>query len=558
MSDALSPFIKRVEAILSELSHGELKRRLLSHARELPASRREAFFELLESRPEDRTQATNLLSEIETFVKELESGAYFEGWGWDRDLEEERAFGDDSWAPTMDGLFAEAAKTFLAGEWSVAAPAYGRLLASLDLEEAFSGSEYPEEMLDTDLREARARYFRALYEATPPSERAATLRDALEDLGSEAWADFDLAAMADAHETPLTELESFLPPWIATLEAMELAGEYEDRHRVRVLAEATIQAEGTEGLARLARMHGDRHPLLYERWLDELMRANLLEEALDAAQEGAERTIEAFAAARLADRFAELAGKLNRPDSEELGRRLAWRKRPDGNRFLRLHQSLRTRDPGAQHLAAAELKAEDSDEYQLPASLGAMLRLLAEDLDLLLVATAKASPLGWSYGRSMGGALVPFLLVGASGVDALPGNPMLTALWRELASRDLHSSADAWLSEDEVREPGLSWEPLLMAAIARKLATPESRTKALNASREAAMRRIEAIVSGGHRKAYNRAAMLAVAVSEAMRVMGDRAGASAWLAQVRTTFPRHSAFKRELESAAKRSGIAKA
>ncbi|MGC8001019.1 hypothetical protein, partial [Salmonella enterica] len=67
-----------------------------------------------------------------------------------------------------------------------------------------------------------------------------------------------------------------------------------------------------------------------------------------------------------------------------------------------------------------------------------------------------------------------------------------------------------------------------------------------------------AIVSRGHRNAYDRAALLAVAVGEAMRAMGDRDGAATWLAQVRAAFPRHSAFKRELENAAKRSGRANA
>jgi hypothetical protein len=44
-------------------------------------------------------------------MAELESGAYFEGW-WACDCKEERAFDDESWAPTMDALFVEAAGFF--------------------------------------------------------------------------------------------------------------------------------------------------------------------------------------------------------------------------------------------------------------------------------------------------------------------------------------------------------------------------------------------------------------------------------------------------------------
>lgn len=552
MSNALSPFLKRVEAVLAQLSHDELKHRLLAHARELPASQREAYLELLASKPQQPKQTTDLLSAVETFVSDLESGVYYDGFGWDREYEGERAFGDESWAPTMDDLFAEAAKAFLAGDWPVASAAYGRLLGALDLEEAFSGVESPEFMLETDLGEARARYFRALYEAAAPAERPAILRDALDDLGPGAWANFDLGAMSDAHEAPLDGLEAFLPSWIALLEAMDFET-HAARYRVRALVDATQQTEGAPGLARLARLHGDRHPLLYERWLDELMRADLREEALDAAIEGAERALEGFEAARLADRYADLAQAMNQPAAEERGRRLAWRKQPESTRFLKLEQSLRQGGSRAQDLAADELKAAENAEYPLPDALQPMLALLAGDLERLLVATAEASPLGWSYGESAGSKLLPFLLVGASGVERLPESPMLASLWHELTSQGLRSSAALRESADATHEPGLSWELLLMEAIAQKLSTPQSRLRALKVASEAAMRRIEAIVSGGHRKAYGRAAILAVAVGEAMSILGDRPGASAWLTRVRTSFPRHSAFKREIESAIKRS-----
>lgn len=560
MSDALGPFLKRVESCLSQLSHDELERRLLSHARGLSAPQREAFLVLLEARPEPRKQSASLLEEIEAFVEELESGAYYEGWGWDRDYEEERVLGDESWAPTMDALFSEAARAFLAEDWSVAASAYGRLLGALDLEEAFSGAESPEQMLETDLSEARSRFFRAMYEATPPAERATALREALDELGSEAWATFDLAAMGDAHEVPLPDLESFLTSWVTTLDPLPLEPDYLDRYRSPVLAEAAFLAEGLGGLARLARAQGDRHPLFYERWLDELIRTDQPIEALDAAREGAERAIEGVAAAGLADRLAKLAGKMGKPDVEELGCRLAWRKQPSGIRFLKLHRCVRSQDPGGQHLATAELEAARRGEYRLPDHLGFMLKLLAEDLASILAATAKASPVGWTYGSTMGSASVPFLLVGASGAEKVSEGAVLATLWRELASRGVRSDtfADEGMVASVDRDTELSWEPLLTATIDRMMPTPASRKQALVGAREAATRRIEAIVSGGHRRAYGRAAQLAVSVGEAMSLMGDRAETTSWLVGVRATFPRHSAFKRELESAIRRSGLVRA
>lgn len=497
--DALGPFLKRMEVCLSKLSHQELKHRLLSHARSLSAPQREAFLELLEAKPGPRKPSTSLLDEIDGFVEELESGAYFEDLGWDRNYRVERAFGDESWAPTMDALFAEAARAFLAEDWSVAASAYGRLLGALDLEEAFSGTESPEQMLQTDLTEARIRYFRAVFEAAPPAERATTLRVALDELGSEAWATFDLAAMSDAHELPISDLESFLPSWTATLEAMQLEPDYLGRYRACILAEATFVAEGLGGLARLARAHGDRLSLYFERWLDELIRAGRLEEALDAAREGVERALEEIAAAKLADRLADLARSTGKPDLEVVGCRWAWRKQPSARRFLRLHRSMGSQDPCGYHLATTELEAAGRGEYRLPEHLSFMLKLLAEDLAAVLVTTAKASPVGWTYGSTMGSVAVPFLLVGSSGVEDLPEATVLASLWSDLESRGLHSLPDEedGLAENVDRRADLTWDPLLRAAIARVLSTPGSCEKALAAATEAVGRRIETIVSGG-------------------------------------------------------------
>lgn len=555
--DALGPFLKRVEACLAQLSHDELVRRLLSHARGLPARQREPFIELLETRPEPRKQSANLLEQIEAFVEELENGAYFEGWGWDRDYEEERALGDESWAPAMDALFAEASRAFLAEDWDVAASAYGRLLRALDLDEAFSGAESPEVMLDTDLTEARVRYFRAVFESAPPLERATALREAIQELGSEAWATFNLTALGEAAASPLPDLDSFLPSWVAALEALQLEPDYVDRYRARVLAEAAFLSEGVGGLAKLSRAYGDRLSLFYERWLDELIRADRSEEALDAAREGAERALEGIAAAGLADRLAELAWSMGRSDVAELGRRLAWRKQPSAIRFLKLHQSLRSRDPDGHRLSVEEREAASKGEYRLPDHLGCMLKLAADDLEAILAATAKASPLGWTYGSTMGSASVPFLLVGASGAEVLPDGAGLAGLWHDLVSRGLRPDpySTDWLEEKGDRPLGLTWEPLLRAAITRTVPTPASREKAMNVAREAVVKRIEAIVSGGHRKAYGRAAQLAVSVGEVMSLSGDRTEATSWLVGVRATYPRHSAFKRELESAIRRSRL---
>ncbi len=555
MSDSLGPFLKRVESIMTRLSHEELKHRLLSHARGLSAAHRAAFLEILAVSPAPAKSSSGLLDEIDAFVSELKGGVYFEGWGWDRDYGGERALGDESWAPAMDALFTEAARAFLAQDWSLAASAFGRLLKALALEEAFSGSEYPEDMLETDLSEARTRYLRAAYEAAPSSERARALLDAIHDLGPEAWRAVNLAAMGEACEAPMSDLALFLPAWVTVLEGVRLEPSYMDCDRIRALAEAGFMAEGVQGLARLAREQGDRHPVLYKRWLDELLRVDRRDDALAVAREGAERVIDGVDAATLADRLAGIARAMGRSDIEEYGCRLAWRKDPSSVRFLRLHRARRSSDPDGYRLAVAEVEAARLAEYRLPRKLGFMLDLLIEDLPSLLAATLKAAPVGWSSGSTLSSVSVPFLLVAASGVDKSTECATLSIFWRELTDARMHPEYNIDKGRDEnVGEDGeLSWEPLLRAAIERLTHPSASRRQALSGAREAAMRRIEAIVSGGHRDAYGRVAQLAVAVGEAMSALGDAPETTRWLAGVRASFPRHSAFKRELEAAMRRS-----
>ena len=97
----LGPFLERLAAALDRLSPDDLKARLLSQARELAANDREAFLarfadDALPPAAAPAAKAGALISDIRAFVHALENGEYYEGYGWDRDLGDERAFGDES------------------------------------------------------------------------------------------------------------------------------------------------------------------------------------------------------------------------------------------------------------------------------------------------------------------------------------------------------------------------------------------------------------------------------------------------------------------------------
>jgi hypothetical protein len=130
------------------------------------------------------------VEDIEGFLGRLDSCAYIQGWGWDGDLHDERSFGDESWADEMDELFKRAEAAFLEGGLTLARAAFGLLLKSFERHaEGFCGPEKPEEMLNTDVGEAKARYLRAVYETTPLTDRPEPTGPRISRLCERRWLD---------------------------------------------------------------------------------------------------------------------------------------------------------------------------------------------------------------------------------------------------------------------------------------------------------------------------------------------------------------------------------
>jgi hypothetical protein len=96
----LKEFLTVLEARLAALPVEQLRAVLIEHAERLPARDRATFlavFPATTAAPGGSglaaPDADALLADIDAFVEQVRSGAYFEGWGWDDDLHEERASG---------------------------------------------------------------------------------------------------------------------------------------------------------------------------------------------------------------------------------------------------------------------------------------------------------------------------------------------------------------------------------------------------------------------------------------------------------------------------------
>jgi hypothetical protein len=137
------------------------------------------------------------------------------------------------------------------------------------------------------------------------------------------------------------------------------------------------------------------------------------------------------------------------------------------------------------------------------------------------------------------------------GSEDLPAN--LRALWESAIASTVGwvsiNDEDPERAERSVTQRLLAAYDTLLQEDARvKLDREEVFAWCLKVARQ----RVEGIVGGQHRRSYDKAATLAVACFEVMRLGGQEADAEQWMKKIREKFPRHSSFQRELATAMRR------
>ena len=143
----------------------------------------------------------------------------------------------------------------------------------------------------------------------------------------------------------------------------------------------------------------------------------------------------------------------------------------------------------------------------------------------------------------------PFLLAAAV-APAVPAAQ--TQLGRQFAAVDtvdrLYGYPDGEAGDDGVEAlPRLS--SLLAARIAGGPGGPRQRRQWLAAARGVVDRRVDTVVGNKHRGAYQRVAILAVTYAEALALAEDQTAGAGFVAATRSRYPRHVAFRDELDRA---------
>lgn len=588
----LGPFLDTLEQRLDALSADQLREILLAHATGLHAGDRAGFLALFTrpsstAQPPSTTHPTGgsedavdrqLLDDIEEFVIDIEAGVYVDGWGYDPDYHEHRAFGDETWTFTLDDLLKRSGTALLLGEEATARAAFRRLFdVMLDEHEegGFPGAGTPDQLISTDIDEAKHRYLRAVWDSEPPKTRAAALLEAVQAttyLGAAPT----LAAVEATRREPLADLDRVLPDLMAQLAAVPASYGF-GTHARRLLTEATERSAGVDGLAVLARTRGEHQAEAYGDWIDGLVRVGRLDDARQAAREALDQLdLDGRVVARIAERRALLAAA-DRDDAAVLeAHRIAWRAEPTLDRLLAvvdIAAALDMLDP---------VLCEESDRTQHEPDprrrdLTASLLLLAGRVDDAVALIDAAQPCGWDYGLQPAGVVIAFLLTGASDAvhheawegsllhvlleradsigwhgDAIGVDDGLGVLQAALEEANLPTALDG---ERAMPAEDLELSVQLLASLERHPPSPLARLEWVAAARRLVDARIDDVVGGQHRSAYGRVAQLGATCAEALTLTSGAQEAAGYLDGLHARYPRHSLFRRELRNAIEASQL---
>ena len=570
---ALGPYLERIEDACRPLSKDNLTAVILSMAKEVEAGRRREFLNnLLSMLPVGASTAaasvfsseTDLLDDIKALKKSIlervdsiEDGSYWDEPhqnDWDEDFyndEDPDALSEDHQA-ALAGFFHAADRFFLNGKAGEARTVYGALL---DLVEEVSEKSYLPNF-DVDLREARARYCRCVYDFAEDSDRVKQMAAAMavdrpeNDFASVLSREYPLLRdVIDAQTGDLAGFADFLPAWEKVLASK---GFTKDR-----LAELRLEAASFHGdlskISKLARSWQAKQPRGYLFWLKQLeMRSDwprlkeVAHEALaifkpgDAKEQVAEYL--ATSGQNLGDDGLVLEGRRERLKANIC----------DENLMDLLNEAGRQGKRGEELAAICVLLKRTTKHSGEDKLLLAKALLMAGEMAQTVLLTKGEKAVGWSCGSAAG------LLFGSI-LFLVSGKRAECSLIRDLLDNyanmtSIPSCRFRIITEDS--GPSCS-EEIRQGLNLVDAATPDL-ARYFKWARKMGEERINHIVSSKYRSAYDRAAAVLGAMAEALEASGEPQKAEEILQEYYyKRFNRFPAFRREVRDAVGSSEILK-
>ncbi len=544
---SLKPYLLAVKEHCESHSKQELVETLLELAREMPASSRKEFLDklrVLSSRfvskeveiPSDvEAQLLGRISElqedIETRIESIEDGTYWDDYEEGYDDEEPEYVTEDQ-SNELEQLFLDAGDLFMDDYLDASLRVYRALFDFLNANKDMSSFYSPAPL---ELREARARYCRCVYETADP---ARLLDDFYESMVVDAAMNpyrLDLSGpfpllrdVMDARVENLNGWEWFLPEWEKKVALCNSA-------RAAVLRmEALLWLEGAEGISRLAREWKSEQPYGYLFWIQHLETCENWQGVRDACLEAMEVLPQGSFREQATESLVKAAMVLGDKELLLLGKRERFLSVPKQTSLLELlqeaeNQNLRSRELDV-ILAFKEGIKKSRDGH---AGLYLEILLMAGRIEDAFNEGKTEKGVGWSYGK------VGIIFV--SILSMLTGNNHKTVTIQSLLKEYARNSSSEII------------KGLMLVSL-----TESKKQQYLIWSDRICRERVEQIVSNQHRSAYDRAARALGAVAECYVHLNEKDNAISLLNEfVRTKFPRHSAFRAEVKRVVTGSALLK-
>ena len=592
---SLSRFLTAIGDLIGKMPAQELRTMVLAFAESVEASERQAFLERFGASPARLDEPIDtLLADVELLEEEAAStdepgwddyDDYHDRYGWSSDDE----FRQPDWVLSLVELLRRTGTVFLKGDPSAAVQAYERLFSVAEgaLENGWSVAAEPGEA--AVMKEAAARYLRAVGESGQREDRPDRLRRAATLLSRAlVGEDVSYAAVEGARVAAPAEREELLADWVSALMPLvEKQDHYYGDWTHRLLLEVVEQLEGLPGLANLARSGGPRAGRNFLAWFDAARRQDDEAMALMAGREGLRILRRTEERAALAERMAVMAHRAGRYTDAITAWVEAWDSAPSLSRLLKIVEEARRAN--VEEATITEL-AKRRPRADVPAPLRVVLLVLGGRLDTALKeqnrkgpAPTADQPLRSSDASLAAEVLIPILL--AAGSDATHRDGFADSVIAGLLSAaqaqvdrshfrrsfmyefDEFDEFDEFAGDDGDNEfdgddaPGLSRHVGhdlslgdLLVTMLEEMAVPTAKRHLyLEAGATLAGDAVSRIVGNKDRRRYSQAAALAVAHAEAIAITKGEPDGDAAVEAAQSRYPRHTSYRAELRSTWMRS-----
>ena len=564
---ALKPYLDKIVGYCDTLSNVELIDVIIRLAKDVPTSGRVQFLEKIDSCLPGRKSAAvpeadpveqilggieALKENIEERINSIEDGSFWDDpdeWEYDGYHDDEPDYLSQDQINELESFFGVAENLFMDDRLEDARNVYEALfilINNVDENEYFSFGH------EIDIREARARYCRCVYETADADKKLDEFTAAMEIEVSAPYNENEydesyplMQDVIDARPGEMGDMKSFLPAWNKVLVKKGSKG----RPAV-LLLETVNRLEGINGVSRLARKWGNSQPQGYWFWLDILQQEkdpkgiiNVGTEALKALKEGRFRE-------RVAKFIIDAAGNLNNAKQLLLGKRERFFSIMCDQNLLDLvdeaiRQDVKVRELGAVINHFKSLKSMDDDQKNLYIK----THLMAGRLHDAFGIAKKDKSVGWSF-RSNAGVVFGSVLSVFAG-HSEKANTIKTLLKGYANQRAIYSER---FSVDD--NTGTSFYEEIINGLRQKQIKKSKNDEYLSWAEKIGKRRIEHIVSNKHRRAYEKAAQVLGCLAEAYAAMGQKSKALKILHKYyNEKYNRFSAFRREVKTVVKDSKL---